>query len=177
MTEELQALLDRMTAMVEDYNARTQAAANRIVTLGNDLQAAKEAMNAAAAADDSAAYQEAESRMRFLTARIEAAKREQVEPLFATREEASALDREYYAALCAAIKPICSRFLETMDEQKTMLEELKAIEHAVDSPVERIRKHASKVGRSMHSWSVHKVLTDHFCETLAEAYLRKVVEG
>lgn len=177
MTEELQALLNRMTAMVEDYNTRTQAAADRIVTLGSDLQQAKEAMNAAAAADAPAAYQEAEARVRFLSARIEAAKRKQVEPLFASTEEADALDHEYRRTLHAAVKSIYARLLETLDAQKGLLAELQAIETAVHSPVVHISKHAYEVGRAMSPWMLGSTIRKFFSSgAYLETILQEVVD-
>jgi len=113
--------------MVDDYKARVSAAANRIITLGAELQSEKDAMTAAAAADDMTTYREHEARMRFLSARIEEAKKEQTAPLLSSAEEALALNKEYNEAIREATAPINARVLDLISDLETILSDLKSI--------------------------------------------------
>lgn len=170
----LTALCDRMTDMLNNYNARLDAAAKRIVILGEDLQTAKEAMNAAAEADDAAAYQEAESRVHFITARIEAAKREKVAPLFSSSEEARALHAEYDAAVTEAIRPVYEQMEESMKQLQSSLAQLREIRDIARPPMYRISEHMRKAGFCATPYDVSRSLVKHIEENAYDA--RKSLE-
>lgn len=171
----LTAFCEQLTSMVADHNDRTQAAADRIRSLGAELQTAKDAMAAAAAADDMTTYREQEANVRFLSARIQATKQEQVEPLFATLEDALALDRGYQAALHKDLKPVYTRLLETMREQKELVSHLDIRASELSGAAQAIDEHAQKVGSAFHPWHVPSRLLQHFCDTVwVEAVLKEV---
>lgn len=171
----LTTFCEQLTGMVSDYNTRVKAASDRILTLGNELQQAKNAMTAAAEADNMTAYREQEANVRFLTARIEAAKREQVEPLFSSLEEALALDRGYHEAIRKDLAPVYSRLLETVAEQKALIEHLHSRSNALSGAANAINDHAAKVGSAFHAWHVTPILLQHFCNThVVEACLQDI---
>lgn len=157
----LTTICNRMTDMVNDYNARVDAAAKRIVTLGEDLQTAKEAMSAAADADNLAAYQEAESRVHFITARIEAAKCEQVAPLFSSPEEAKALDAEYNAAINEAIRPVYAQMDAAMKQLQSALAQLREIRNTASPSFYKIKDHMKKAGCYATPYEVSRSLTEY----------------
>lgn len=166
----LNSVCNRITDMVNDYNARVDASAKRIVTLGEDLQTAKEAMNAAADADDLAAYQEAESRVHFITARIEAAKREQVAPLFSSPEEAKALDAEYKAAINEAIRPVYAQMDAAMKQLQSSLAQLREIRNTASPSFYKINGHMKKAGYYATPFEVSTSLAKYVEENVYHAH-------
>lgn len=171
----LTAICNRMTAMLEEYDARVDAATNRIITLGEEMQTAKEAMTAAAAADDMTTYQEAEARVRYLSARIEAEKSVQIKPVFTDKEAAVAFVQEYRAALHEAIRPVYARLLETMKDQKALVKQLETMSNELYTPVIGIQPHIVKAGYNIYPWNVHPLIIKHFCDADAvEQYMLDV---
>lgn len=122
--ENLNSVLTRMQEMLDAYENRCAAAFDRMDVLNSTLRQEQDAMAAAAAADDMNAYREHEASMRFTTARIEAARQEQVAPLFSGFEEARALAKEYSDAAAA---PIYARMLELINEQEELAKALEQL--------------------------------------------------
>lgn len=139
-------VVEKLKAMCADYDNRVQDASDRIIALGNELQQEKDAMAVAATEDNMEEYRAHEARMRFLNARIDAAKREQVEPMFSSLEEARQIQKEYDNAFNADVRPIYVRFLDLLNEQAALLEELMKLETAGHSAAFRISPHTIKVG-------------------------------
>lgn len=170
-------ITDRFKSMADAYETRKKDAAERIVSLSNDLQQAKDAMNAAAANDDMVTFQEAEARVRYLTARIEAAKREQVEPIFHDATEAEALHCEYLAAVKDAVKPLYTRLMDTFNEQRAILKELRNIEKENSAAVFRISSHTAKARHMLYPWRVDPSIKKYLTENnYAAAAIKRMLE-
>lgn len=163
-------ITDRFVSMANAYETRKKDAAERIVSLGDELQQAKDAMNTAAANDDMAGFQEAEARVRYLTARIEAAKCEQMEPFFSSKDEAAELAREYHTAVTEAITPLYTRFQAALDELAAVLDQLDKIQTRARVGMASFRSHAlAEANLLVSPWSA-----DHGIRKCTEDLFRHV---
>lgn len=152
-------VVEKLKAMCADYDNRVQDASDRIIALGNELQQEKDAMAVAATEDNMEEYRAHEARMRFLNARIDAAKRKQVEPMFSSQEEAIQIQKEYNDAFRADALPIYKRLLEILNEQDELVKKLKVLEAVGRPAASRIYPHTSKVGWGFSGASVPSELT------------------
>ena len=165
-------IITRMENMLNDYEARKKAAADRILALGAELQQEKDLMAAADGLDEFAAH---DAKVRYLSARIEAAKNEQIAPLFASQADAIKLGKEYQAAFDAAAAPIYTRMLKTIQEQKKLMKELEKLTEEGYEVVLKINTHAEKTGIAIHPINMPSMLKD-FPSEKAEVYFQECLE-
>ena len=143
---------NRLASMAADYDSRNKSAKDQIRSLNDELQHELQALKAATTASDAAAYAEHDSRVKFLSACIEAAQSEQVEPMFHSSEQVESLRNEHSAAVKEAVKPLYDRFMNTMDEQKALLKEMEKVSAVSRAGVSKVYAHAMSVGCVISPW-------------------------
>lgn len=143
---EFEKAINAIKTALAEYNARVDAHKQQLSALADELAAAMQAKEAAAAAGDSAAFNAAARQLEYLDARKAAVAAQADAPIFASEQEARASVAAFQAACATVCKPLYVAMNNAWGALQDAMQKLDDIDMEARSIADMMRSHWAKWG-------------------------------